>query len=202
MSAPKDEAVPALPLIGRRKYLGYFIFAVNLPLLIWKAYEVALGLSAGTQWNSPDLLNDAILMASSLALVIVFPRWLPIYASRYWLSDTGVKVSRFLKGTVTIPYASIARAEIYIKSQKEGKASKEALQHAKENADALRKSGFKFVDHTNDDEAMILLISRDKVYLLSPTYPKAFAQKLRKRVGTLPVKMMELTSRGKRTRDI
>ncbi len=202
MSTLGEEAVPALPLIRRRKYLGYIVFAVNLPLLIWKAYEVALSLSTGAQWNSPDMLSDAILIASSLALTVVFPRWLPMYTSRYWLTDTGIKVSRFLKSTVTVPYASIARAEIYIKPQKGGKASKEALQHAKENADALRKSGFKFVDYTNDDDAMILLISRDRVYMLSPAYPKAFAQKLRKRIGTLPVKMIELTSRGKRTRDI
>jgi hypothetical protein len=186
----------------RRRYLGYFILLVNLPLLIWKAYEVAVGLSAGAQLGSPDIVNDLVLLASSVALVFFFPRWLPVYASRYWLTETGLKISRLLKGTFTIPYASIARAEIYVKDKKRGKVSKEAMQYAREASDSLRKTGFKFTDYTNDDDAIVLLISGNRVYLISPAYPKAFAQKLRKRVGDLPVKMVELTPRGKRVREI
>jgi hypothetical protein len=38
--------------------------------------------------------------------------------------------------------------------------------------------------------------------MISPAYPKAFAQKLRKKVGRLPVRMIEFTPRGKRTIDL
>lgn len=202
MSAPGEEAVPASKLIGRRRYLGYFIFIVNIPTLALTAYEVALKLSDWAGWNSPDFFSDLILLALSFGLAFVLPRWLPVFASTYRLTGTGLKISRFLKGAVTVPYPSIARADIYVQDKRSGKVSKEALQYAKESADELRKSGFKFSDYTNDDTNIVLLISGKGIFLLSPMYPKAFIQKLRKRAGAFPATMVELSHSGKRTREI
>lgn len=202
MSAPGEEAVPASKLIGRRRYLGYFIFIVNIPTLTLTAYEVALKLSNWAGWNSPDFFSDLILLALSFGLAFVLPRWLPVFASTYRLTGTGVKISRFLKGAVTVPYPSIARADVYVQDKRSGKVSKEALQYAKESADKLRKSGFKFSDYTNDETNIVLLISGKGIFLLSPMYPKAFIQKLRKRAGTFPATMVELSHSGKRTREI
>lgn len=201
LSAPRGEAVPALRLIGRRRFLGYFIFLVNLPVMAWNAYKVALDLSAGMQLSSPDLLNELVLLASSFCLSFVLPWWLPVFTSKYWFTGDGVKISRFFKGTVTMPYSAIARAEVYVKDERKGKASQEAMRYAKESASALRKSGFKFADYTNDDSTIVLLVGEKSVYLLSPKYPKAFVQKLRKRVGKLPAKMVELTPKGQRVRN-
>lgn len=202
MSAPGEEAVPASKLIGRRRYLGYFIFIVNIPTLALTAYEVALKLSDWAGWNSPDFFSDLILLALSFGLAFVLPRWLPVFASTYRLTGTGLKISRFLKGAVTVPYPSIARADVYVQDKRSGKVSKEALQYAKESADELRKSGFKFSDYTNDDTNIVLLISGKGIFLLSPMYPKAFIQKLRKRAGAFPATMVELSHSGKRTREI
>jgi hypothetical protein len=202
LSAPREEAVPVLELVSRRRYLGYVILLLNLPLLVWNAYGFALDLSTGLQWNSSDFLANAIIIATSLAMTFILPFMIPVFKSRYWLTDDGIKISRFFRGTVNVPYSSIARAEIYVKIQREGKPSSEAMQYAKEAASQLRKGGFKFTDYTNDDTTIVLLISERRVYLLSPKYPKAFVQKLRKRVGKLPVKMVELTHMGKRIREI
>ncbi len=202
MSASSEEEVPALELVSRRRYLGYIIFFVNLPLLLWNLFDSYQKLAAGMRWNSSEFVSEAIIIAISLGMTFVLPYMIPVFRSRYWLTGKGLKISRFFKGTVTIPYPSIARAEIYVKNEKEGKPSSEAMQYSREAASELRKSGFKFADYTNDDTAIALLISESRVYLLSPKYPKAFTQKLRKRVGKLPVKLVELTARGKRIKQI
>lgn len=189
-------------MIGRRRYLGYFIFIVNVPLFAWKAFDLALGISSGAQWDSTETISDLVLLCSSFVLTFILPRWLPVFASRYGFTDKGVRVSRFMKGTVTIPYDSIARAEIYVKDQRKGEVSKDAVDHAKESAAALRRSGFKFHDYTNDDTAIVLLIGEKGIYLISPKYQKAFVQKLRRRVGKLPIKMVELTHRGQRVKEL
>ena len=202
MGASREEVVPALELISRRRYLGYIIFFVNLPLLLWNIFDSYQKLAAGMQWNSSEFVSEAIIIAISLGMTFVLPYMIPVFTSKYWLTDDGLKISRLFKGKVTVPYSSIARAEIYVKDEREGKPSSEAMQYSKEAASELRKSGFKFADYTNDDTTIVLLISERSVYLLSPRYPKAFAQKLRKRVGKLPVKMVELTPRGKRIKQI
>ena len=202
LSAPREEAVPVLELVSRRRYLGYVILLLNLPLLVWNAYGFALDLSTGMRWNSSDFIANAIIIATSLAMTFILPFMIPVFKSRYWLTSDGIKISRFFRGTANVPYSTIARAEIYVKIQREGKPSSEVMQYAKEAASQLRKGGSKFTDYTNDDTTIVLLISERRVYLLSPMYPKAFVQKLRKRVGKLPVKMVELTNKGKRIREI
>jgi hypothetical protein len=202
LGTPREETVPALKLVSRRKFLGYFIFMVNLPLLLWNGYNFASDISMGTPWNSPDALSGIFLIVLCIGVTIILPFWSPVFTSSYWFTTNGIKISRFLKGSITVPYTSIARAEIYARSQREGKPSREAMQYAKESASELRRSGFKFADYTNDDASIVLLISEKNIYLLSPTYPKAFTQKLRKRVRKLSIKMVELTPKGKRIRQI
>lgn len=202
LSSPRDEAVPALPLSSRRRYLGYLIPLLNIPLFAWKAYEVSLRLSAGMQWNNIDVLNDLILLAMSLGLGLLLPWWAPVYGSRHWLTSTGVKIARFLKSTITIPYPSIARVEVYIRNRRAEGVSKEAIRYAKESVRVMRQSGFKFTDYTNAEDAIVLLLSESRIYMFSPAYPKAFIQKLRKRVRRLSVKMAELTPKGKRVKEL
>lgn len=202
MRDSSEEAVPALELVSRRRYLGYIIFFVNLPLLLWNMFDSYQKLAAGMRWNSAEFAGEAIIIAISLGMTFVLPYMTPVFRSRYWLTDEGLKISRFLKGTVTIPYPSIARAELHVKNERDGEPSPESMQYSREAASELRRSGFKFADYTNDDATIVLLITESRVYLLSPKYPKAFAQKLRKRVGKLPVKMVELAAKGKRVRQI
>lgn len=198
----REEPVPHTKLSNRRRTLGLMIYAINFPLVLWKLSQFYSNWQRGITLSSTDLLFDLILLASVLGVIVVLPNWTPVFTSKYWLTREGVKITRLLRKGLTIPYKAIARAEIYIKNKKAGEVSKEAIQYAKDSANTLRRSGFKFQDYTNDDDAIILLIGESRVFLLSPSYPKAFAQKLRKRVGQLPIKVVELTSKGKRERSM
>jgi hypothetical protein len=203
LSADRDEAIPALELDRRRRILGYVVPAINLPYFALKFYEIYNRLQAGMPMNSPDFLNDLILLSLSIGLVILIPSFAPIYASRYWFTGAGLSISRFLKRKITVPYSSVEMVELYIRDEKRGKVSQEAVKAAKENINTMRRTGFKFVDFTNAEESIALVfVEGNKVYMISPAYPKAFAQKLRKKVGRLPVRMIEITPRGKRTIDL
>ncbi len=203
MSASRDEAIPALELDRRRRILGYVVPAINLPYFALKIYEIYLGLQAGMPVNSPDFLNDLILLSLSLGLTILIPSFAPVYESRYWFTEAGLRISRVLKRKITVPYSSVEMVELYTRDEKRGKASPEAVKAAKETINTMRRTGFKFVDFTNAEESIALIYGEgNKVYMISPAYPKAFAQKLRKKVGRLTVRIIELTPRGKRTIDL
>ena len=203
MSAPRDEAVPALKLNSRRRIMGYAVPLLNLPLGILKAYEIYLGLQAGLPMNTPEFLNDIILLSLSLGITLLIPSYAPMYTSRYTLTGACLRISRILKRTATIPYTSIERMELYIRDEKRGKPSEEAVQYAKDAIITMRRAGFKFHDYTNAEENIALIFGEaNRVYMISPAYPKAFAQKLRKKVGRLPVRTVELTPRGKRIQDL
>ena len=200
MSASRDEAIPALELDRRRRILGYLVPAINLPYFIIKIHEIYLGVQAGMRLNSPEFLNDLILLSLSVGLTILIPSFAPVYTSRYRFTGEGLEITRMLKRKVSIPYPTIEAAELYIRDQKRGEPSKEAIRDAKETINAMRKTGFKFHDYTNSEENIALIFGEgSRVYMISPAYPKAFAQKLRKKVGRLTVRMVELTPRGKRT---
>jgi hypothetical protein len=125
-----------------------------------------------------------------------------MYTSRYTLTGAGLRISRILKRTTTIPYKSIERIELYIRDEKRGKPSKEAVQYATDAIITMRRTGFKFHDYTNAEENIALIFGEtNRVYMISPSYPKAFAQKLRKRARRIPVRIIELTPRGKRIQD-
>lgn len=182
--------------------LGYMIPLLNLPLLGLKAYQTYVHLSSGMPINSIEFFNDVVLLGLSFSLGFILPWWAPIYESRYEVTGEGVAVKRLFRSKVTIPYSSIARAEIYVRKQPMREVSKEALRYAKGSVQALRRSGFKFSDYTNSEEAIVLLLTEKRVYMLSPVDPQSFIKRLRRRVKRLPVKLVELTSRGKRVRDM
>ena len=175
---------------------------LNLPLFSLKAYQTYVRISAGMPVNSPEFFNDLIILGLSLSLGLLLPWWAPIYESRYGLTQEGVTIKRLLRGRVTIPYRSIARAEIYIRNLSTGEVSQEALRYAKDSVAALRSSGFKFSDYTNSEEAIVLLVTERRIYMLSPEDPRSFLKRVRRRVEKLPVKLVELTSKGKRIREL
>ncbi len=192
----------ALPLSRRRRLLGYMIPLLNLPLFSLKAYQTYVHLSSGMPVNSPEFFNDIIILGLSLSLGLLLPWWAPVYESRYWLTREGVTIKRLLRSAVTISYKSIVRAEIYIREQSTGEVSKEAVRYAKEAVGALKRSGFKFSDYTNAEESIVLLLTERRVYMLSPENPRPFIKRVRRRVQRLPVKLVELTSKGKRVREV
>lgn len=182
--------------------MGYAVPLLNLPLGIFKAYEIYLGLQAGLPMNTPEFLNDIVLLSLSLGITLLIPSFAPMYTSRYTLTGAGLRISRILKRTATIPYGSIERIELYIRDEKRGKPSKEAVQYATDAIITMRRTGFKFHDYTNAEENIALIFGEtNRVYMISPSYPKAFAQKLRKRTRRIPVRIIELTPRGKRIQD-
>jgi len=194
--------VPALPLSRRRRLLGYIIPLLNLPLFSLKAYQTYIHLSSGMPINSLEFFNDILLMGLSLSLGLILPLWAPVYESRYGLTREGVTITRLLRRAVTIPYKSLVRAEIYVRKQPTEGIPKEALRFAKDAVGALRRSGFKFSDYTNAEEAIVLLLTERRVYMLSPENPKSFIKRLRRRVQRLPVRLVELTTKGKHVREL
>jgi hypothetical protein len=202
MTAEKGDPVPALPLNSRRRALGYIVPFINAPITVWNAYSIAMTIVRGEALNTPEFMNDVILLIMGLFLVLYLPRMAPIYTNRYWFMENELKISRFLWGTARIPYKSIARAEVYIRDDSSGPVSKEALKSSRDSIEALRRSGFKINDCTNSEGVIALIVGEKSAHMISPAYQKAFIQKLRKKVGTMPVKLVELNSKGKRVREL
>ena len=175
---------------------------MNLPLFSLKAYQTYGHISAGMPLNSPEFFNDIIILGLSLSLGLLLPWWAPIYESRYGFTREGVTIKRLLRGRVTIPYKTIARSEVYLRNRSNGEVSKEALRYGKESVANLRSSGFKFSDFTNSEEVIVLLITERRIYMLSPEDHRAFLKRVRRRVEKLPIKLVELTSKGKRVREL
>jgi hypothetical protein len=200
MSEAKAEEVPALPLATRRKALGILIPLINMPLFALNLYETIVMAFAGTPLNSLDFLVSVVFTFICLGLGLLLPWWTPVYPSKYNLDSSGLKISRFLKKTLVIPYKRIERAEVYIRE--EGNISEEADKYAKDSAANLRKTGFKFNDYTNAESNIVLLISGNKIYMMSPEKPKSFIKSLKKRAPKLTVKLVELNERGKTVQEL
>jgi len=114
----RDEEIPSLPLHTQRRLLGYLVPLVSIPILIWKAYSISLILSQPSpQLNSPELLNDLVTVSFSLMLLLLIPNHSPLYTNHYWLTPQGLKITRTLKGTKTLPYDTIDRLELYIRDE-------------------------------------------------------------------------------------
>ena len=198
----RDEEIPSLPLHTQRRLLGYLVPLVSIPILIWKAYSISLILSQPSpQLNSPELLNDLVTVSFSLMLLLLIPNHSPLYTNHYWLTPQGLKITRTLKGTKTLPYDTIDRLELYIRDERRGKPSQEALQYARAHVNDLRKTGFKFIDYTNNETKIALIHTGEKIYMITPANPRAFAQKLGKRIRGLSVKTVTLTPKGTRVKD-
>jgi hypothetical protein len=200
MSEAQAEEVPALPLATRRKVLGILIPLINMPLFALNLYETIMMAYAGTPLNSLDFLNSVVFTFITLGLGLLLPWWTPVYPSKYSLDGAGLRISRFLKKTLVIPYKRIERVEVYIRE--EGKISEEADKYAKDSAANLRKTGFKFNDYTNAESNIVLLISGNKIYMMSPEKPKSFVKSLKKRAPKLTVKLVELNERGKTVQEL
>ena len=198
----RDEAIPSLPLHTQRRLLGYLVPLVSIPILIWKAYSISLILSQPSpQLNSPELLNDLVTISFSLVLLLLIPNHSPLYTNHYWLTPKGLKITRTLKGTKILPYDTIDRLELYIRDERRGKPSKEALQYARAHVNDLRKTGFKFIDYTNNETKIALIHTGEKIYMITPANPKTFAHKMGKRIRGLSVKTVTLTPKGTRVKD-
>jgi hypothetical protein len=201
MAAPEEE-IPTLPLHTQRRILGYLVPLLSFPILTWKAYSLSLILTEpNLQLNNHDLINDLVTISFSLVLLLLIPQHSPLYTNRYWLTSKGLKITRILKGTKILPYDTIDRLELYIRDERKGAPSKEALQYARDNVNERRKAGYKFIDYTNNETKIALVFRGDKIYMITPANPRALAQKLAKRVKRLSLRTVTLTPKGTRVKD-
>jgi hypothetical protein len=198
----REEEIPSLPLQTRRRVLGYIVPLISLPVITWKAYSISLLLSQpNPQLSSQEFLNDLVSISFALVLLLLIPRRSPLYTNRYWLTPNGLKITRTFKVANTLPYDIIERLEFFIRDERQGEPSKEALQYARDSVNERRKAGFKFVDYTNDETKIALIYTGDKIYMVTPANPRAFSQRLVKRVNRLSIRTVTLTPRGARVKD-
>ncbi|MCX6649934.1 MAG: PH domain-containing protein [Candidatus Bathyarchaeota archaeon] len=198
--AEQNEQVEALPLIQKRRLLGIIIPAINLPFFAFNAYRTVTLYLSGAPMNSEDFYSSAVLTVATLLLAFALPQWVPVYASKYTLEATGLKIGRLLKGSVSLPYSEIARAEVYIREP--GEIPEDAIEYTRTNAEKLRKTGFGFVDFTNSESNIVLLMSGRKIYMISPAKPRAFLKSLKKRAPKLTAKIVELNAKGKTIQEL
>ena len=133
-------------------------------------------------------------------MLYFFPLLTPIFENKYILTPKVLRMSRFLKPGDPINISDINRAEFYKTRGKDDKEKMLKIYH--ERVTELTKSGFKREDFTNTSENIIILLSKEKIYQMTPKYPKTFIDKLRKNKPDLPVKQIEISERGKRETDI
>jgi hypothetical protein len=200
MSVVQAEEIPALPLATRRKVLGVLIPLINLPMFALTLSDTIMMIYTGAPLNSLEFVNSVVFTLITLGLGLFLPYWTPVYKSSYSLDGSGLRLSRFLKKPLVIPYKRIERAEVYIRE--EGRISEEADKYAKDSAANLRKTGFKFTDYTNSESNIVLVFSGNRIYMMSPEKPKGFAKSLKRRAPKLTLKIVELTERGKTVQEL
>jgi hypothetical protein len=162
---------------------------------------MAVKLLLGVPPFSHDFLGDAALFLLTLCVALVLLWKAPIYGSTYGLGVEGVILQRFPRGESLIPYSSLEKVEVYLRRGSLKEIPDRAVRYAKSSVTLLREAGYRLKDYTNSDEVVVLLLTRGKeVYLISPRDPNDLINQLRKRVGRLPVRWIELTRRGKRER--
>lgn len=194
------DDIPSLPLVQRRKLLGYMIPAFNLPLFLYNVYQIAVHFQEGMLIGSQMFWEDFIVIVSTGFLTYSIPKFFPVYASRYSHKSDGLSIKRLLHKEVFIPYKSIDRVEVYLREDKE--ISQRATEYATEQSSILRKSGFKFKDYTNSDVTIMNLFVEKDIYMLSPEKPKALLKELKRKNKKLSARIVELTSRGQRVQDL
>jgi hypothetical protein len=198
--AEQIEHVEALPLIAKRRWLGIIIPAFNLPLFAFSANNTVTMYLAGKPTNSEDFISNVLVTVATAALGLLLPLWVPVYTSSYALEEEGLRISRLLKRSVFLPYKEIMRAEVYIREP--GDIPDDALEYTKVNAEKLRKTGFGFVDFTNAEANIVLLMFGRKIYMISPAKPRAFLKSLKKRAPKLTAKIVELNAKGKSIQEL
>ncbi len=194
------EQVEALPLMAKRRYLGIIIPVINIPFFAFNAYTAVTLYLAGAPLNSEEFYNSALLTVATFVLAIMLPRWVPVYASKYTLEEKGFRMTRLLTPGAFLPYQEIARAEVYIREP--GEIPEDAIEYTKTNAEKLRKTGFSFVDFTNSESNIVLLMAGRKIYMSSPAKPRAFLKSLKKRAPKLTAKIVELNAKGKTIQEL
>ncbi len=194
------DDIPSLPLVQRRKLLGYMIPAFNLPLFLYNVYQVIVHFQQGMLIGSQMFWEDFVVLILTAFLTYSIPKIFPVYASKYSHKSDGISIKRLLHKEVFLPYKSIDRAEAYIRVDKE--ISQQATNYATEQSSVLRKSGFKFKDYTNSDATILNLFVEKDIYMLSPEKPKALIKELKRKNKRLSARIVELTQRGKRVQDL
>ncbi len=188
-------------LILRRRLLGYFVPAFNLPLFGWNLYQMLMRVQSGAiEVNSAEFLEELLVTFSALFLSVAIPRFFPVYQSTYRLEEEGLSITRFLRGRKVLPYGGIERAEVYLRVDE--KISEDAKKYAADASTSYRKSGFKFKDYTNAEETIMTLFVGLDIYMISPEKPKALLRELKRRNRRFTAKIVELTSRGKRMQEL
>jgi hypothetical protein len=198
--AEQNEQVEALPLIQKRRLLGIIIPAINLPFFAFNAYRTVTLYLSGAPMNSEDFYTSAVLAVFTLVLAVFLPQWVPVYTSKYTLEENGLKIGRMLKRSIILPYKEIARAEVYVREP--GKIPEDAINYTRESAEKLKKTGFEFIDFTNSESNIVLLMSGRKIYMISPAKPRAFLKSLKKRSPKLTAKIVELNAKGKTIQEL
>jgi len=194
------EDIPSLPMVQRRRLLGYAIPAVNVPLFIYNFYAIAVHFQEGMAIGSQLFWEDMIVLVLTAFLTYSIPQFFPVYNSKYSHTEDGLSIKRLLRKDVLIPYRSIDRADVFIKMDE--KIDDAAKKYATDQAEQLRKSGFKFKDFTNSDQIIINLIVEKNIYMLSPAKPKSLLKELKRKNKKLNARIVELTRRGKRIQDL
>lgn len=194
------EDILSLPLMQRRRILGYAIPAVNLPLFLYNFYVIAIHFQEGMPIGSSMFWEDLIVLFLTAFLTYYIPQFFPVYFSKYSHTKEGLSIKRLIRKDVIIPYRAIDRAEVYLRVDAE--IDEEAKKYATSQAETLRKSGFKFKDYTNSDQIILNIFVEKNIYMLSPSKPKALLKELKRRNKKLSARIVELTRRGKRIQDL
>lgn len=195
-----SEAIPHLPLVPRRKYLGYMIPAFNVPLFLYNVYQMMLHFQDGMAIGSNLFWEDFVVIISTAFLTYSIPKFFPVYTSKYTHKSDGITLNRLLHKEIHIPYKDINRAEVYLRVEDE--ISNKSTEYATEQSSTLRKSGFKFKDYTNADNIIMNLFVGKDIYMLSPEKPKALLKELKRKNKKLSARIVELTKRGPRIQDL
>ena len=194
------DEIPSLPLVQRRKLLGYMIPAFNLPLFLYNLYSIIIHFQEGMIIGSSMFWEDAVVLVLTAFLTYSIPKFFPVYASRYAHKSDGVSIKRLLHKEVFLQYKSIDRAEVYLRVDEE--ISQKSTDYATEQSTVLRNSGFKFKDYTNSDVTIVNLFVEKDIYMLSPEKPKALIKELKRKNKKLSARIVELTKRSPRVQDL
>jgi len=174
----------------------YLLVILLIPLLISKLNEIWTKYQAGHIWTTQNILFDGIIIISYLAMLYFYPQLTPIFKNTYIMTQTELRMTRFLKPGKPIKINEINRLEFYKSKDKEEKEKLLKIYH--ERVAELVKTGFKREDFTNSSENIIILLSKEKFYQMTPLYPKTFIDKMRKHKPDLLAKQIEMTDNGKR----
>jgi hypothetical protein len=194
------EEIESLPLMQRRRILGYAIPLINGPLVLYNFYTLLIHFREGMTLGDAQFVEDLFVIISALIISLVVPLIFPVYKSQYKMGKNGVILSRFLRSQIRIPFKEIDRVEIFIRETP--KISDDAKEYALDSSSNLRKSGFKFKDFTNNEDIIMNLFSGQNIYMISPAKPKTILKKLKRRNKKLTAKIVELNERGKKIQEL